>query len=124
MSPAAETDELADAVFHGLEPGDRVAIDVLPHDGDLQPDERERYEMEFVGRQSLKAQSRKRSWELRRVDDPSGNPTAYVRTRKRHENNFGFVLTDEGDEMEFDAMWTDPFRDDRVRTVVDVEVLG
>lgn len=121
--PEAETDADDDtdgnmkATIRSLTEGDTVTAAFEAGGGDLLDDGQWTESLRYVGEQSLSAQSRKESHEFENAD----GKTVYLRWTARHENNFGFVVSHEGDVVEADAMWQDVFTDDREWVVVGVQ---
>jgi hypothetical protein len=106
--------------FETLTNGDEVTVEVTATGGDLKDDEMWTDTLEYVGEQSLKAQSRKISHEF--VHAETGK-TVYLRFSAEHKNNFGFVMSErDQSEVRYDAMWQDPIADDREWFVTTISV--
>lgn len=118
MQGSTQTDDCTDAFkFTDLTAGDTVEVTVEACNGDLKENQTWDETLEFVGKQNLKAQSRKESYEFRGKEGRK----VYLRFSAEHKNNFGFTMSQrDKSKIEFSAMRQDPIRDDRDWHVVGI----
>jgi len=105
--------------FDSLTEGQKIGVEVSATGGGLMEDDTWIDTLEFVGKQNLSAQSRKESYEFKRVEDGG---KVFLRFSAEHKNNFGFTMSQrDTSHVDYDAMWQDPIRDDREWTVENID---
>jgi len=114
----ATNDTTEEFEFSSLNAGQTVTVTVEATNGELKDDETWTDTLEYVEEQELMAQSRKVSHKFKHTET---GKVAYLRFSADHKNNFGFVFSQrDQSEIDYDAMWQDPIRDDREWSVLNI----